>query len=89
MANLESTQSSADVLADDAGPSRSDSLDQESPCADSSFGDGEDGATDVMDVQSDDVGDTSDEMIGDGDNGDGDNGDGKRVKVCCAPVWQG
>jgi len=79
MATLESTQSSADVLADDNGPAARTDVIEESTSADSSFSEGEDVVAEGMEVQPDDVGDQSDDMLL--ADGDSDNGAGKRVKV--------
>lgn len=82
MANLESTQSSADVLAEDLEPESpgEGNVDQPKPLTDEVFA-GEDAAeesgNDVMDVQSDDHVDQSDDMA----LADPDQGVGKRVKV--------
>jgi hypothetical protein len=72
------------VGVEDAGPSTSTShaelIDQESTSADSSFGEGENEWTGSMDVQSDDIGDQSDDML----LAEGDyfgNGSQPRVKV--------
>lgn len=88
MADPEQQRYSAEVLADeldaegpreDASPSTSPAVVVVGSSLDSTPSDDE-GMNDGVDLQTDDAGDSSEEMM----MGDPDQNIGKRVKVCCA-----